>query len=48
MPFVWDMLNFLWLIPKCWHTAGKEFIPNINLIPEKLAHLGYTPLLFKH
>jgi hypothetical protein len=27
--------------------SGKEFIPNSDLIPEKLAHLRYTPLLFQ-
>jgi hypothetical protein len=27
---------------------GKEFIPNGDLIPEKLAYLGYTSPLFKH
>jgi hypothetical protein len=28
-------------------SRNSKFIPNSDLIAEKLAHLGYTPLLFK-
>jgi hypothetical protein len=30
---VWDMLNFHWLIPKCWHTYR---VANLEGFPQNL------------
>jgi hypothetical protein len=38
MPFAWYVLNFHWLIPKCWHI---DRVANLGDFPANLRFLGF-------